>query len=209
LHPGNLPLPRVHPTGVFPSLAFAMLQQALDFLSKSQAWQRGDGITIVDPMCGAGTIPLMAWTARVYLSGIVAALPGDLLVRGIDTDEGFIGMANENAAVLGAGDGITFETGDFSKAELDPPADVVVCQPPYGYSIAVPETTLASLHARLFEWAARNTRPGGMLVVISPRDDIISEAMNPESWQLVRSTRVRQHSIECRIYSFSRLDEHL
>jgi predicted RNA methylase len=206
VRPGNLPLTKVHPTGLFPSFAFAMLQEAFELLSVSQVWQRGEAVHVVDPMCGAGTIPLMAWTAREYLGQMVDVEPGSLLVSGIDTDEVFLAMATENASALGAGESVSFMSSDFSPVNLDSPADAIVCQPPYGYSIAIPDASLESMHADLFDWAARNTRAGGVIIVISPRKDIISRVVQQDTWLLVRSSRVRQHSLECKIYAYRRLD---
>jgi putative N6-adenine-specific DNA methylase len=159
-------------------------------------WRMGfDGTqTVVDPMCGSGTIPLEAAEIAAGLapgrerSFAFEAMPGgarpdipsppavEPAVRffGCDRDAGAIRGAAENAARAGLSDWCRFERQPLSDlAPPDGPAGLVLTNPPYGARIGN-RKPLFALYATLGQ--VLSERFAGWRVGIVTSDDGLAKA---------------------------------
>jgi tRNA (guanine6-N2)-methyltransferase len=85
------------------------------------------GATLVDPFCGAGTIPI---EAALGIEGVSA--------RGFDVEDGVVALARQNAA--DAGVSADFETADAAALPLaDGSVDRIATNPPWGQAVPAAE----------------------------------------------------------------------
>lgn len=114
-----------------------------------------DGVeTLVDPLCGSGTIPIEA--ARMFPQGTGA-------IFGSDRDAGGVEMAKRNSERAGVLSRIVFSSQAFTNALADntSSAGVVVCNPPYGIRTRV-DLDLRNLYSGL--WKA--LKPGWRIAFV-------------------------------------------
>lgn len=207
--PGNLPLPRVHPTGLFPNHAFGLISHALSALvavSGAIVEGHGDHLVVVDPMAGAGTIPAMLVADAAHFTASLP-FPAKLAITAIEHDAGFHEMMVENLQAVSRDEdhvaSVDLVHANHAAVEMKC-VDAIITQPPYGYSIRVSDVELTSLHAALFDTAARWLRPGGVLATISPRDDVITPLARDRGWTAVATRRVQEHGTTCSVHAFRR-----
>jgi putative N6-adenine-specific DNA methylase len=117
------------------------------------------GRTLVDPMCGSGTILIEAamiglnmapglnrefisekwrtydkqfwWDVRREAFDKIDSIE-DFKIKGYDIDEESIEIAKENAEIAGVEDYIDFEVGDVTKFKSDEEYGFIITNPPYG-----------------------------------------------------------------------------
>jgi 23S rRNA G2445 N2-methylase RlmL len=161
IRPGNIPRVETHPTPLFPPIAYCMIR-----LTSPQ-----DGEQFLDPMCGCGTIPLMA--AVEWLN---------LKIMGSDVSSDYIGCAVRNAETLKVGSRVKFLVSDMADLEgKGVSADIIAVNPPYG--IAVRTSAEASrVYDTLMEKAFRILSTGGRIAVITPYPRIIDKLVS--KWML-------------------------
>ncbi len=138
----------------------------------ASGWAPGD--SLIDPMCGSGTIPIegalqarriapgsgrqfafMRWPdfdetkwKSILDQAVAQELPGTAApIRGSDRDAGVIAMARENAVRAGVANDIEFVVGSIS--DLRPPSDAgwILSNPPYGVRVG-DSTALRDLYAQ-------------------------------------------------------------
>ncbi|MEM3425854.1 MAG: THUMP domain-containing protein [Thermoproteota archaeon] len=121
-----------HPAALRPSVAYGMVRIA----------GLKPGMTLLDPMCGGGIIPIEA-----------ALSTSNVTIYGFDVSEYFLEGAALNAEAMGASERIIFKRVDCKRLskELTFKVDRIVTDPPYGtkpiarvnprafYSICLPE----------------------------------------------------------------------
>lgn len=102
-----------HPAALRPSVAYGMVRIA----------SLKPGMTLLDPMCGGGIIPI---EAALSTSGVK--------IYGFDVSEYFLEGAALNAEAMGAADRIVFKKVDCRRLskELGSKVDRIVTDPPYG-----------------------------------------------------------------------------
>jgi hypothetical protein len=199
--PGNFRLTRVHPTGLYPNFAFALIQEC--FLAY---WDASNGtisrVHVVDPVCGAGTIPLLAWDQELYFADILGIEETDITITGIEKEPEFFQQLMENANAMIVGDAVSFMNIDF--ADIDPgfTADIFIAQPPYGYSIAIDDETLHKLYEQLFTWCEIHANHGAVLGMITPLKSWINEIAPRTQWKLVKELPVKEHEVNCSMFTF-------
>jgi tRNA (guanine6-N2)-methyltransferase len=126
--------------------------RALAFLAGLRPTQR-----LVDPFCGAGTIPIEAELAC-----------RDLDAAGFDLDDGAVTTARANGAAAGVR--ASFLRADATALPLhDAAVDRVPTNPPWG-SAATPAGALASAPGLAWRELARVLKPDGRSVVLLPPD---------------------------------------
>jgi len=165
----------LHRRGYRREVAKAPLRETLAAaMILASGWRAGD--SLIDPMCGSGTIPIeAAMIARRIAPGLRrefqfmgwpsfdAALWKDLVsrseseirdiaptIRGADRDAGAVAAATRNAERAGVASDIELETQSLS-ASLDALADVegwILTNPPYGVRVGE-SGDLRNLYARL------------------------------------------------------------
>ena len=140
--------------------------------------------TLVDPMCGAGTIPIEAVemaraiprpTPTLVALGLAGPEPAEMLypdaapvVVGCDVDLDVLAAARDNARAAKLGDAITWQRCDIADLRpemiaqiarergVEPKAGVLLANPPYGERLDARETAeLADLYAAMAETCKR------------------------------------------------------
>jgi tRNA (guanine6-N2)-methyltransferase len=142
----------------------------------------GPGMTVLDPMCGAGTI--LAETielARQRKSGRVEVVGGDI-------DPNAVFVTSQNLERVGPA---TLARWDARRLPL-PTASVdrIVSNPPFGKQLASPDEVAPLYAAAAAEWD-RVLRPGGRAVVLVSEPDALRTPLRARGWQATRELRVR------------------
>ncbi len=140
---------REHPASLKPTLAYAML-----WLS-----QAIDGESILDPMCGCGTIPIEA-ALEFESSGIYCN----------DLNEKWIRYAVENAVLARVHHKLRFTCKDVVELENyygERKINNVICNPPYGIRIGDTREACIALN-KLFRVSSKILAEDGRLVIITP-----------------------------------------
>jgi len=142
----------------------------------------GPGMTVLDPFCGAGTIPAeQIELSRRRKAGVVTVLAGDL-------DANAVFCARENLERLGP---VGLCRWDARALPLAPGSvDRVVTNPPFGKQLSPPAGIGPLYAAAAAEWD-RVLRPGGRAVVLVSEPDALRDAIRPFDWQPTRQLRVR------------------
>jgi 23S rRNA G2445 N2-methylase RlmL len=172
IQPGNLPQKLVtHPTPLLPPIAYCMIRLA----------SPKKGEQLLDPMCGCGTIPLIAaleWT--------------NLKVAGSDILGGNIECARRNAVTLGLADKVKFLVGDVADLPFAGiRADLIVVNPPYGISVPSP-SQVEKLYWILFEASSKILSNEGRIVTITPYPEIVEKAVSTLAYKVVSVYEVRE-----------------
>ena len=199
--PGNFRLQSVHPTGLFPNFAFALIQESV-----LAYWDASQGtiasIHVVDPVCGAGTIPLLVWDQQAYFADILGIEESEVSITGIEKDPAFFQKAMQNAKALNVDEAVTFKNMDFLDSDPGFKADIFIAQPPYGYSIAIDDDALFKLYEQLFSWCDSHAGHGAVFGVITPLTSWINEIAPKTRWKLVKELAIKEHNVNCSMFLF-------
>jgi len=161
-----------HPAALKPTLAYSMIR-----ISGAK-----DGDTILDPMCGGGTIAIEA-ALTFPISRIICMDKSPAHIRG----------ARMNALAARVGNRIEFLVGDARKVhELlgEGSVDVVISNPPYGIRLGDP-TNVRRLYREFLPSLSRALRPGGRATIITTESDYIIRLLRTEVFRL-RLTHIRK-----------------
>jgi SAM-dependent methyltransferase len=153
---------KVHPTPVFPSVAYVMLKLGLQQLPQASRF--------VDAMCGAGNIALII--ARVLKD------KKSLIIGAFDKDIHWIEVARENSRILQTPE-IKFSVFDLLKDDIESTfpyrdCDIFLSHPPYSHFVQYSNESLTQLYQNLLQVFQIHTKEQGCLVLNTPRDDIVS-----------------------------------
>lgn len=153
IQPGNLPKNIIiHPTPLLPPIAYCMIK-----LASPRENER-----LLDPMCGCGTIPLMA---ALEWKG--------LEVFGSDIKNDYVSCARRNAETLGITDKVKFLTSDVADlTDAGIAADIVVVNPPYGISLPA-QSRVERLYDTLLQASYKVLSSKGRIIVVTPYPRII------------------------------------
>lgn len=138
--------------------------------------------TVVDPMCGAGTI-----LAETLVSVRQARLAG-VRVWGGDLDANAVHAARGNLVRLGQADIVRWDATRLPLAALA--VDVIISNPPFGKQMSRPEE-VGRLYRRMIRQYQRVLKPGGKAVLLASDFEALQEAARPVSWKMLRMLRVR------------------
>jgi 23S rRNA G2445 N2-methylase RlmL len=138
--------------------------------------------TVLDPMCGAGTL----LAERLAAAGEVRG--GCVPVWGGDLDQGAVRAAAVNLrrvgpALLARWDATRLPLGS---AEVDR----VLCNPPFGKQLSSPEE-VGPLYASLVRECDRVLRPGGQAVLLVGAAEALRAAARAAGWKSLRQLRLR------------------
>lgn len=154
IQPGNMPKVETHPTPLFPPIAYCMVR-----LTSPQDRER-----FLDPMCGCGTIPLMAALEWVNLQ-----------VVGSDISSDFVGCAMKNAETLQVGNRVKFISSDVADLQgRGVSAEIIAVNPPYGITVRT-HVEASKVYDTLMEIASRILSSGGRIAVITPHPKMIDK----------------------------------
>ncbi|WXG45133.1 MAG: methyltransferase [Candidatus Atabeyarchaeum deiterrae] len=156
IRPGNIQKKlETHPTALLPPIAYCMIR-----LSSPQGDEQ-----LLDPMCGCGTIPIMA-----------ALEWRELKIAGSDVSGDYVSCASRNAEAMGVADKVRFFVSDI--ADLPSKgieADMIAVNPPYGIARPV-QTELKKFYDSIFEVAHRVLSSKGRIAIVTPYPEIIEKA---------------------------------
>jgi len=142
----------------------------------------GPGMTVVDLMCGAGTI--LAEAAE-----IAGRRRGEAVrILGGDIDANAVFVASQNLAKMGA---IRLARWDTARLPLaNASVDRIVCNPPFGKQLSSPDRIGALYEAAAWEWN-RVLKPGGRAVLLVMEQDLLNDVLRPFRWNPARLVKVR------------------
>ena len=154
IQPGNIPKIEMHPTPLLPPIAYCMIRLA----------SPKNGELLVDPMCGCGTIPIMA--ALEWKS---------LTILGSDISSDYVECAKRNAETLGIKKGVNFIVSDI--ADLGgkvADTNIIAVNPPYGIAVRT-QNEIGGVYDILFEKASKILVKGGRIAIVSPYPKIVEK----------------------------------
>ncbi len=161
-----------HPAALKPTLAYSMLRLA----------EARDGETVMDPMCGGGTVAIEAGLL-LESSRIICLERNRAYLRGA--------VMNAHAARLAGR--IEFIPGDATRLEdyLEPESiDVVVSNPPYGIRMGDPGF-IRRLYKRLAPSLYNTMKPGGRAVLITADARSLARELANAGFKITHRRRVR------------------
>jgi len=142
----------------------------------------GHGMTVLDPMCGAGTILAEAADlARRRRGDPVRVIGGDL-------DPNAVFVASQNLEKVG---GVSLARWDSTQLPLGTESiDRIVCNPPFGKQLSSLEQVGPLYQALVPEWD-RVLKPGGRAVFIVMESVLLRNLLKERGWKATRQLRVR------------------
>jgi 23S rRNA G2445 N2-methylase RlmL len=143
----------------------------------------GPSMTVLDPMCGAGTILAEALdVARTRGRG------GRVRVVGGDIDPNAVFVTSQNLQKIGPAD---LARWDATALPLETASvDRIVSNPPFGKQLSSPDKIGALYQAAAAEWD-RVLKPGGRAVLLVMEQEALAAAIKPRRWSPMRQLRVR------------------
>lgn len=144
------------------------------------------GNTVVDPMCGAGT--LLAEALEYARSHFPAGAEGAIKVQGGDVDPQAVRYAQANLQKLGE---VTLKTWDARRLPLPVQSvDRVVCNPPFGIQLATPEE-IGPLYTQLVQQCDKVMKPGATAVFVAADAGPLRDAAKQLKWKQTRQMPMR------------------
>lgn len=140
------------------------------------------GMTVLDPMCGAGTIAAETIElAKQRKYGTVTVLAGD-------SDPNAVFVTKENLVRVGPAEVAKW---DATALPLDRHSvDRIVTNPPFGKQLASP-SQIGPLYEGLARECDRVLRPGGRAVFLVSEFDLLRDALKRRKWVPARLLKVR------------------
>jgi len=165
------------PASLRPTVAAAMVRLA----------DLKPGLTVLDPMCGAGTLLAEAMLyAKTHRSAEGEPWPLDVL--GGDIDAAHARAAAANLCRLGEMRPLTW---DARQLPIDDASvDRVLCNPPFGKQLGSPEE-IRPLYRQAAREMDRVLRSGGRAVLIVSDTAALDEAANAVEWKRQRRVNIR------------------
>lgn len=156
-----------HPAALKPTLAYAMIR-----LSGAV-----DGDTVLDPMCGGGTVAIEA--ALLFENSPAVCM---------DRSPRHIAGARLNASAALVRNRIRFIVGDATRlTEYVREADVLVSNPPYGIRLGSPRQVRRVYRGFLRE-ATRVVRK--TITIITPEHEYAKRVLEEQGWRIIHERRV-------------------
>ncbi|QVL33383.1 RNA methyltransferase [Telmatocola sphagniphila] len=160
------------PASLRPTVAAAMVRLA----------GAAPGMTVLDPMCGAGTI----LAEQIELSKLRRA--GRIETWGGDLDMNMLRAAVTNLKKLGP---CLLARWDATKLPFGASSvERIICNPPFGKQISDPES-IKPLYRYFIKECNRVLKPGGRVVLLVSDQPALREAIEHTSW-----SATRQYSVE-------------
>jgi tRNA (guanine6-N2)-methyltransferase len=142
----------------------------------------GPGMTVLDPMCGAGTILAeVIEVARKRRGGTVRVIGGDL-------DPNAVFVASQNIPQVGPADLARWDATRLPLAAGS--VDRIICNPPFGKQLSSPDEIGPLYEELAVEWD-RVLKPGGRAVLLAMEQDALRGPLQGCGWNPTRQLRVR------------------
>ena len=143
----------------------------------------GPGMTVLDPMCGAGTILAEALDIAEKRSK-----GGRVRVIGGDIDPNAVFVASQNLEQVGKAD---LARWDSTRLPLESGSvDRIVSNPPFGKQLSSIDQIGPLYEAASAEWN-RVLKPGGRAVLLAMEQEALKRAVQAHGWSVSRQLRVR------------------
>jgi 23S rRNA G2445 N2-methylase RlmL len=140
------------------------------------------GMTVLDPMCGAGTILAEALDLGRKRKG------DPVRVLGGDIDPNAVFVASQNLERVGP---VGLARWDARQLPLPcESVDRIVCNPPFGKQLSTIEEVGPLYRAAAAEWD-RVLRPGGRAVFVVMESELLKDVLKDRGWKPSRRYRVR------------------
>lgn len=204
--PGNLSQLELHPTGLFPSFAYGLIQSAIAQWVALNPNVTNEPIQIIDPMMGAGIIPLLLLKEAEDTTSIITKQNLHCKIWGIEKEMAFFEKANNNLKRAIKTEQISLFQQDFQSIQGLQPFDMIITQPPYGMSIPMSDQELSQLYHDLFSWTAKYSHQRSILAIITPREAIINKIEIESGWKRIETLPVKEHTLHCNYFIFMRLE---
>jgi 23S rRNA G2445 N2-methylase RlmL len=142
----------------------------------------GPGMTVLDPMCGAGTIV----AETIQTAGQRRGAP--VTVLGGDVDPNAVFVTGQNLDRVGPA---TLVRWDARRLPLPTESvDRIVCNPPFGKQLSSPDEIPPLYAAAATEWD-RVLRPGGRAVFLVMEEEALERPLQLAGWKKARGLGVR------------------
>ncbi|MFW9950274.1 MAG: methyltransferase [Candidatus Thorarchaeota archaeon] len=183
---------KAHPTPVFPSIAYVMVQLGLEQIPNARIF--------VDAMCGAGNVGLMI--------SQVLKTQNDLFIGAFDKDHSWIEIAQKNSKVLKSSK-IKFCTFDILSENFDTTFpfnnfDLLMAHPPFSHFVPYSNETLEEIYHHLFlifhKYGCKNAK----LIINSPRSDIIDPLISKFSFIVLKTIEIPRKITKVKLWVISR-----
>jgi tRNA (guanine6-N2)-methyltransferase len=143
----------------------------------------GPGMTVLDPMCGAGTI-----LAETLFVAEQRSKAGRVRVLGGDIDPNAVFVTSQNLEKVGKAD---LARWDATKLPLESESvDRIVSNPPFGKQLSSIDQIGPLYEAAAAEWD-RVLRPGGRAVLLAMEQEGLKRVLQSHRWSVSRQLRVR------------------
>ena len=163
IQPGNIPRTETHPTPLLPPIAYCMIRLTSP---------KNDEL-LVDPMCGCGTIPIMA-----------ALEWSNLRILGSDISSGYIACAKRNAETLGIGKRVSFTESDIADlGSKVADTNIIAVNPPYGIAVRTRDE-ISRVYDILLEKASKILLKGGRIAIVSPYPRIVGKLASKSRFEM-------------------------
>lgn len=179
----------LHRAGIKPSVAYALQRLA--------AIQPGQ--TILDPFCGAGTIPLeVAYHYKDQVKNLGGDLYEDVLEgarnnAGLNKLEGYIQYQQMNVFTM--------------PDHLDEPIDTIISNPPYGVKSAT-KSNMRKLIRVFIVNAARMLKEGGKMVILMQRADMFRQTvLRTKLFKITEERVVESGSLYPHVFVLGKIDD--
>jgi 23S rRNA G2445 N2-methylase RlmL len=143
----------------------------------------GPGMTVLDPMCGAGTI--LAESIDVARKRSKA---GRVRVIGGDIDPNAVFVASQNLEKVGPVDLARWDARSLPLESAS--VDRIISNPPFGKQLESIEKIGPLIEAAAAEWD-RVLRPGGRAVLLAMEQEGLKRVLLAKKWSPSRSLRLR------------------
>src|SRR5262249_28822856 len=164
------------PASIRPTIAAAMVRLA----------DLKPGQTVLDPMCGAGTLLAEAY---LFTKGKRTSDGGNWQMRflGGDIDAAHVRAAQANLRQFQTGE---IRSWDARELPLEDAIDRIICNPPFGKQLSTPEEVVPLYRDSVREMD-RVLRPGGKAVLIVSDASALRAAIERVGWKQQRQVHVR------------------
>lgn len=179
---------KVHPTPVFPSVAFVMLKLGLQRIPQASRF--------VDAMCGAGNISLLI--AQVLKN------KKPLFIGAFDKDINWIETARENSRILQTPD-IEFSVFDILRDDFESAFpyrdyDLLLSHPPYSHFVQYSNETLMQLYQNLLQVFQTHARKQACLVINTPREDILTPLITKFPFIVIQTLEIPRKATTIKLW---------
>lgn len=179
----------LHRAGIKPSVAYALMQMA----------DIKEGQTILDPFCGAGTIPMEV--AYHYQNSVK--------IIGSDLYEDVIEGARNNARLNDLDKVIDYQVMNIFTIpdNLNERVDAIISNPPYGVKSAT-KSNIRKLLRTFVTHSSKLLKEGGKMVILMERADMFRQTvLRTKLFKIIEERVIESGSLHPHLFVLGKIDE--